>query len=193
LYNKLQAGRWRVFAGRKPFNRFAQNSFAITEKKKMTTTHRNFTIALLLMCGFANAQEREPAVNDFAWLAGCWQHSGNGREMVEQWMKPAGDLMLGMSRTVANGKARAFEFLQIRQKEDGGIFYVAIPSGQKETWFKLVQHGTHEAVFENPEHDFPQRIIYRLENDGSLAARIEGTVQGQLKGVDFPYQRTKCD
>ncbi|MGH7493203.1 MAG: DUF6265 family protein [bacterium] len=157
------------------------------------TAHFRGLILLVLISGFANAQERDPAVEDFAWLAGCWQRSGKGHEVVEQWMKPAGDLMLGMSRTVANGKAREFEFLQIRRKEEGGIFYVAIPSGQQETWFKLVKHGTHEAVFENPDHDFPQRIIYRLEKDGSLAARIEGTVQGQLKSIDFPYQRAKCD
>ena len=141
----------------------------------------------------AIVQESQAALHDFAWLAGCWQRSGKDREVVEQWMRPAGDLMLGMSRTIANGKAREFEFLQLRQKEDGEIYYIALPSGQQETWFKLVKYGAHEAVFENPEHDFPQRIIYRLEKDGTLAARIEGTVQGQLKSVDFPYQRAACD
>ena len=150
-------------------------------------------LVIWLWAALAGAQEQKPSLNDFAWLSGCWERSGKGREVVEQWMKPAGDLMLGMSRTIANGKAREFEFLQLRQKEDGEIFYVAIPSGQKEAWFKLVKHGPGEAVFENPEHDFPQRIIYRLEKDGSLAARIEGTMQGQLKAVDFPYQRAKCD
>jgi hypothetical protein len=147
----------------------------------------------MLFSGLASAQEQMASVNDFAWLAGCWERSGKGREVVEQWMKPGGDLMLGMSRTVANGKASEFEFLQIRQKENGEIFYVAIPSGQKETWFKLVKYGGNQAVFENLEHDFPQRIIYRLEKDGSLAARIEGTVQGQLKGTNFPYRRIQCD
>ncbi len=159
----------------------------------MITNLRKKIFAVMLCSGFASAQEQKGSINDFAWLAGCWERSGKGREVVEQWMKPAGDLMLGMSRTVAEGKTREFEFLQIRQKEDGGIFYVAMPSGQNETWFKLVKYGAHEAVFENPEHDFPQRIIYRLEKDGILAARIEGTVQSQLKGVDFPYRRAKCD
>jgi hypothetical protein len=101
--------------------------------------------------------------------------------------------MLGMSRTIVSGKTREFEFIQIRQQENGDIFYVALPSGQNETWFKLVKMGEKEAVFENPEHDFPQRIIYRLENDGSLHARIEGMSKGQLKGIDFPMKRAKCE
>jgi hypothetical protein len=139
------------------------------------------------------AQEQKPTVDDFAWLAGCWSRSGNGRETVEHWMKPAGQTMLGMSRTVANGKTREYEFLQIRQQENGDIYYVALPSGQKETWFKLVKGSGRDAVFENPEHDFPQRIIYRLESDGSLFARIEGTSKGKEKGIDFPMKRAKCD
>ena len=48
-------------------------------------------------------------------------------------------------------------------------------------------------VFENPQHDFPQRIIYRLEKDGSLLARIEGVNQGREKGINFPMKRAKCD
>ncbi len=151
-----------------------------------------FAVCLVLQGGLF-AQEKQPTIGDFAWLAGGWERSGNGRETVEQWMKPAGQLMLGMSRTVANGKTREFEFLQIRQQENGDIFYIALPSEQKETWFKLVKMGEKEAVFENPQHDFPQRIIYRLENDGSLRARIEGMSKGQLKGIDFPMKRAKCE
>src|SRR5262245_36270866 len=159
----------------------------------MSRNSSHASMVLLLLFGLVSAQEQKASVDDFAWLAGSWERSGKGREVIEQWMKPSGDLMLGMSRTVAEGKTREFEFLQIRRRDDGGIYYVAMPSGQQETWFKLVKHGTHEAVFENLEHDFPQRILYRLEKDGSLAARIEGTMQGQFKSIDFPYQRAKCD
>jgi hypothetical protein len=147
----------------------------------------------LMMSSLAFAQEQKPSVNDFAWLAGCWEYGGSGREGVEQWMKPAGGAMFGMSRTVMNGKLREFEFLQLRTKEDGSIYYVALPSGQNETWFKLVKSGEHEAVFENLEHDFPQRILYRLEKDGSLLARIEGMSKGKLKGIDFPMKRGRCE
>ena len=150
-------------------------------------------LAAVLSHSLSFAQEQKPKIEDFAWIAGCWERAGNNREMREHWMKPAGGTMLGMNRTVANGKTREYEFLQIRQEESGEIFYVALPSGQKETRFKLVKHAAREAVFENPEHDFPQRIIYRLEQDGSLFARIEGTMQGQEKGMDFPMKRAACE
>jgi hypothetical protein len=46
-----------------------------------------------------------------------------------------------------------------------------------------------EIVFEDPAHDFPQRVIYRKNADGSVTARTEGTMNGQLRGVDFPFKR----
>ena len=106
-------------------------------------------------------------------------------------MKPAGGLMLGMSRTLANEKASEYEFLQIRQ-QGADIFYVAKPSGQPEASFKLIRGSNREAVFENPEHDFPQRIIYRLQPDGSLLARIEGKNKNSELAIDYPMSRATC-
>ena len=141
----------------------------------------------------APAQTAKPTINDLSFLAGCWELKINGREIEEQWMKPSGGVMLGMGRTVANAHVREYEFTQIRQDKDGSIFYVAKPSGQEEGSFKLVKFQNNEAVFENLKHDFPQRVIYRRESDGSLFARVEGTIKGETRGIDYPYRRAKCD
>ncbi len=106
-------------------------------------------------------------------------------------MKPAGGTMLGMSHTVAGGRTRQFEFMRIVQEENGDIFFVAMPSGQKEARFKLTLASEREVRFENPEHDFPQRIIYRRDGD-SLVGRIEGTSDGKEHAVDFPMKRVPC-
>ena len=156
---------------------------------------RLVTIGLILLAGCltATAQTAKPTLNDLSWLAGCWEGNIRGREVNEQWMKPAGGIMLGMARTVAQGKAAEFEFTQIREDKDGAIYYVAKPSGQAEASFKLVRLQNKEAVFENPQHDFPQRIIYRLEAGGSLFARVEATQNGKSRGIDYPYKRAKCE
>ena len=107
-------------------------------------------------------------------------------------MKPEGDSMLGMSRTVVNGKTPFFEFLQI--KRDGeDLVYLARPQGKDPTPFKLVKLNESAAVFENLQHDFPQRIAYQRQIDGSLIATLEGEVKGKPKRVEFPMQRVKCD
>ena len=58
--------------------------------------------------------------------------------------------------------------------------------------FTSVAVSDSMAVFENPEHDFPQRIIYRRSAADSLHARIEGPRNGQVRGVDFRYGRVSC-
>jgi hypothetical protein len=93
---------------------------------------------------------------------------------------------------VADGETIAYEFLRIQEQKDGAIYYVANPSGQQPDSFKLVQSERKVWIFESPEHDFPQKVIYRLNGD-SLIARIEGTSNGKMRGIDFPMKKTKCD
>jgi len=140
----------------------------------------------------ALSEEKKPAIESLFWLSGCWDNGDTLRHYEEQWMKPAGNSMLGMSRTVAKGKTSAYEFLRIQQQKNGDIFYVANPSGQPQDSFKLVKFGNRELIFENLAHDFPQRIIYRIQGD-LLVARIEGKNKGKERGIDFPMKRTQCD
>lgn len=134
------------------------------------------------------------------WLTGCWEREEDGGVTQEQWMRPLGRTMIGMSRTVrraaenAESRTVAFEFLRIEERGDTGeLFYVAVPSGQAETAFKLVELTDSLAVFENPEHDFPQRIRYRRLPGDSLLAQIEGDRGGTLRVIDFPLKRVHCD
>jgi hypothetical protein len=131
----------------------------------------------------------KPSIKTLSWLAGDWSLEKNGRVVTEIWMPPAGGTMLGMSRTVANEKTVEYEFIVLRQDANGEIFYVAKPSGQPEASFKLTRGTATEAVFENPEHDFPQRISYKLNPDGTLLAAIEGTKAEKTRRVEFPYKR----
>jgi hypothetical protein len=50
-----------------------------------------------------------------------------------------------------------------------------------------------KVVFENPDHDFPQRILYWLEDADVLRARIEGTEDGENRGVEWTFRRQAAD
>ncbi len=142
--------------------------------------------------GFAaEAPIAKPTLATIAWLAGSWSFERNGRVVEEQWLAPAGGTMLGMSRTVANGKTIDYEFVVLRAEASGDIVYTAKPAKQPEASFQLKRASDTEVVFENLEHDFPQRILYTLQPDGSLLAAIEGTQDGKGRRVLFPYRRVK--
>ena len=159
--------------------------------------HMKYFLAALLITNLTiqsvpavDTSEAKPSLTAISWLAGVWTSDERGRQITEQWMSPAGGTMLGMSRTVSQGRTVEYEFILLRVETSGEINYVAKPSGQKEAAFKLIRASTTEAVFENPEHDFPQRISYTLR-DGGLTAAIEGTKNGKARRVEFNYQRVK--
>ncbi len=131
-----------------------------------------------------------PTVEDFAWLTGHWRLEKGGRVIDEQWMAPAGGVMLGMARTVKDGRVVEHEFVQLRAGADDIVAYRVSASGQPEVVFRLASLKDGKAVFENLQHDFPQRISYEQRPDGSLLAAIEGPGRdGQLKRIEYPYQR----
>ena len=128
-----------------------------------------------------------PTLADLSWIAGNWQTAPGGRRQVEEhWTQAAGGSMMGMSRTVAGDKTIEFEYLRIEQRADG-IYYVAHPKARcPGTDFKLTRASATEAVFENPQHDFPKRIIYRKTEDG-LTATVDAC-EGS-KAISFVYKR----
>lgn len=127
------------------------------------------------------------------WMTGCWAQDGGDAGSIEQWSSPAGGTMLGFSRTISAGKTVAFEYLRIVDEGDDVMVLIASPSGQETARFEMKEIGEHEVIFENTAHDFPQRIIYRLDNDGNLLGRIEGTIDGAERAADFPMARMLCD
>jgi hypothetical protein len=133
-----------------------------------------------------SAQQR---VDELSWMSGCWRQDSGGRVVEESWTTPGGGALLGIGRTVAGGKLVSYEFMRIH--DDGGLTFTAKPSGQNEASFKMLKRGAREIVFENPAHDFPQRVMYRLQND-TLIGRIEGTRNGTPRSVDYPMRRVEC-
>lgn len=149
-------------------------------------------MAVVLPADDAAAQSVTAAISSLEWLAGCWATEGTEQGSGEQWTIPAGETLLGVGRTVRGGKTVAHEFMQIREIAAGRIAFIALPSNQQETRFPLARLGENEVVFENTAHDFPHRVSYRLVDERTLLARIEGTIAGQLRGEDFPMRRTSC-
>ncbi len=150
-----------------------------------------FAIATILLSVFVtSASTQTPTLADISWISGDWQTAPGGRAQIEEhWTNAAGATMMGMSRTVAGEKMVEFEYLRIEQRADG-IYYVAHPKARcPGTDFKLTRSSATEAVFENPQHDFPKRIIYRKTADDALTASIDGG-EG-TKSMSYAFKRIK--
>ncbi|HET7427723.1 MAG TPA: DUF6265 family protein, partial [Gemmatimonadales bacterium] len=120
-------------------------------------------------------------VAQLGWMAGCWERVAGSRRIEEQWMAPRGGLMLGMSRTMAGDTLREYEQVALFER-DGRLVYAATPARQAPAEFSSIAVSDSAVIFENPGHDFPQRVIYRRRGADSLIARVEGMRDGRLRG-----------
>ncbi|MCL4212448.1 MAG: hypothetical protein KJZ74_00910 [Gemmatimonadales bacterium] len=145
--------------------------------------------------GATHAVSADP-IASAAWLAGCWELRTDRRSVLEVWMPAEGGMMLGSSRTVAGGVARQYEHLRLHADGER-LVYTAIPSGQREAAFTSPAAAPLRAdslVFENPAHDFPQRLVYRRLGADSLTVRVEGPGPGgSVRGFDQPMRRVRCE
>lgn len=132
-------------------------------------------------------------IDKLAWMQGCWRAEGAEKGSGEQWTSAEGGSMFGISRTATGGKMSEFEFIQIREVTPGQLAYIVQPSGRPPTSFPLARQDGLTFIFENPAHDFPQRVIYRPDGPHGMLGRIEGMSNGKVRGIDYPMHRVSCD
>ncbi len=109
-------------------------------------------------------------------------------EIFEEWKIVNGSELIGISYTInlINDEKYISENLYLKKFTDQWA-YVAIPKNQVITLFPLVDFTNHKFIFENKEHDFPQKIIYEFHKDGKLTAAIEGNVNDEFKRLEFSF------
>ncbi|NNG15374.1 MAG: hypothetical protein HKM89_02755 [Gemmatimonadales bacterium] len=148
-------------------------------------------LALLSCTPPAYSTQSPTGIDRAGWLSGCWERGSGDRTIEEQWMAPRGDAMVGMSRSVRDGRLVGYELVLIRG-DTTGLVYEAHPSGQESAQFPAILVSDTALVFEDLEHDFPQRIGYDGVGADSLIGWIEGERGGELRRIDFPYRRVSC-
>jgi hypothetical protein len=123
-----------------------------------------------------DSQVASATLADLAWMGGYWMSDKRGVLMEECWLSPHGHIMVGVHRDHYEDGRTMFEYLRI-VKTGEGIVYYASPGGLKTTKFALTRlsatGAVKEAVFENPDNEFPTMIRYTLDDSG-LMASLEG-------------------
>jgi hypothetical protein len=132
------------------------------------------------------AQPSPAGIGALAWLAGSWAGSDGRNDHEEHWTVPKGGAMVGVHRTVRDGRMVEFEFLRIEEQKDS-LVYLSMPNGRSPaTPFPLKAIEGERVTFENLAHDFPQRLIY-WKDGNALRARIEGTIGGKARSMEWRW------
>jgi hypothetical protein len=127
------------------------------------------------------------------WLIGEWQHNSGTEKVAEVWEKENDTVYLGRSYDLRNTDTVSSERIRLEEHGDR-LFYIPIVKNQnmgEVVKFILASENGNQLVFENPQHDFPQKISYTLITKDSLFAEISGMYKGKQESEKYPMHRIK--
>ena len=130
------------------------------------------------------------------FMTGCWRGAFGGGAagagtIEEYYSTPTSNMIIGVTRFVRGGRTVDFEFTRI-MASDSGITLMPQPRGRPPTPFRMTSSDSVSAVWENPQHDFPQKISYRALSGDSIVAAIEGPGQNGTQRMEWRMGKVRC-
>ena len=127
------------------------------------------------------------------WLLGSWENKSELGYLQENWTKINDSIYQGSTYFIKEKDTLHNEQITLEQKE-GKVRYVPTVKGQNNDQpvvFLLTSQTAKQFVFENPNHDYPKKIIYNMINSDSLVAVISGVQEGKASSESFAIKKSK--
>lgn len=155
---------------------------------------KRFALLLLCLCLLSCADEQQKAgkMDKMDWLLGFWETENSGGSVTESWLRNTDSTFAGVGKFKdSTGRVLSTEEITIVLRNDK-LLYIPTVSNQNNGMpivFAEVQFADTVVVFENKEHDFPQRIAYQKLTDSTILAYIEGDIEGENQRIEFSYSK----
>lgn len=127
------------------------------------------------------------------WLLGNWENKSDNGHLLENWKKVNDSLYDGESYFIKGKDTLHFEKIQMKQKGEA-LLYIATVKGQNnDKPVTFLHNDTIQKllIFENPKHDFPQKIVYSQITKDSIVIEISGIQQGKPSSERFSMKKSK--
>jgi hypothetical protein len=148
-------------------------------------------LAVFLVTSCSESEKKHNLEFNLSLLEGRWEMVNGNERTIEEWkINDVGAEGIGV--VLVNERDTVFiEYMRLEPVDTTWQFVVRNKPevDSPSVSFRMTECTTSEMVFENPEHDHPNIICYRLLPNNRLHAYIEGTVDGQKSRTDFEYVR----
>ncbi|WP_281635821.1 DUF6265 family protein [Flavobacterium marginilacus] len=154
------------------------------------------TLLLLAIVSCKNSETAEKdQIKSANWLLGKWESKIDDGDLSENWKQVNDSTFQGESFFIKGKDTLHFESITLQQKGEE-LFYNATVKGQNENKavpFRLTSKTEKQLVFENPKHDYPQKIIYTQISKDSLVASISGVQLGKPSAEKFGMKKAESE
>ncbi|RQO31482.1 hypothetical protein DBR32_05850 [Taibaiella sp. KBW10] len=144
---------------------------------------------VLLLCSSQAKPKKQ--IDKAGWLLGTWKNETAKGTVYESWHRVNDTEFTGKSYLLEGKDTLIFESLKLVQ-EQRSLVYIPTVKGHNNDLpvrFTLTKISDTDLVFENAQHDFPQRITYKKIAADTLVAEISGIQNGQQVKETFPMKK----
>ena len=128
------------------------------------------------------------------WMLGEWEKTDSLGTLREIWERLDDSTFVGLSYYIQN-KKDTLHNEQVELMQNGEhLIYSATIKGENNNSpipFQMTKDEDSLLVFENPKHEYPQKIQYKLMKNGSLITTISGKQNGKNTAENYPMNKVK--
>jgi hypothetical protein len=148
-------------------------------------------VAVFCFSAFVVSDNKHVPFKKLYKLEGTWKMNTKRGVICEEWKKmnknhlQSKGYMIKGSDTVVNERVAL-------TKTKEGVFYTSTVEEQNNKQpvaFKMTKAENNMFVFENPQHDFPKRIVYKFITADSMHAFVDDGNDESKKRQNFYYKR----
>lgn len=139
----------------------------------------------IISCGPTENEFRD----NFRWISGKWSGTVEGIQIVEHWVwnkhryEGAGYHL--------SGEDTIFKESLFLEKYASKTAYSVVFGDNGPYTFGLKHNDGQVFVFQNPEHDFPSEVIYRLDSDSAITITLIGNGDPVKEEQSYQLLRSK--
>ena len=154
------------------------------------------TTLLLVFVALAscnNNANKNEKIKASQWLLGTWTQQSEQGILEETWKSVNDSTFEGTSYFIKGKDTLHNETIVLQQKGENLIYKATVKgeNNDEAVSFPLTSTIEKNLVFENPKHDYPQKINYKLANATTLIAKISGKQAGKITSETYTLKKMK--
>lgn len=139
-------------------------------------------------------KEEEKALQEIdkvKWIVGEWENKSKDGVLTENWERISDTVFDAVCYFVHGKDTLHNEKIRLKQAENAIIYSPTVKgeNGNRPVHFKMTSINANELVFENPKHDYPQKIVYTKVTEDSLVTKISGMIKGKPYSESYPMKK----
>jgi Domain of unknown function (DUF6265) len=127
------------------------------------------------------------------WLLGKWENKSDEGNLLEIWKKKNDSLFIGESYFIKEKDTLHYEKIELQQKGEN-LIYVSTIKGQNEDKPITFKHNItieKQLVFENPNNEYPRKIVYKPIAKDRIFIEVSGMQQDKPSSIRYSMKKTE--